>query len=196
MSSSLKILNRLIAKLENNLGTRAEPSLGQPPYALFKLLDIRIGFIRECWLHPDSQFLYCERVDIGEASPREIGSGLQQHVPLVGMHGPVLVAANLKPRRLAGFQSNGMLLAAEAEGKIELLRPPSAAPVGERLGLEAEFAPGITALLPLLNPKKKVLEACLPFLRTDAAGVVCFGEKKLVTSQGYVHTGLPHARVS
>lgn len=43
---------------------------------------------------------------------REIASGLQKFVPLDQMKGKVLVMANLKPRPLAGFNSNGMVVCA------------------------------------------------------------------------------------
>ena len=65
----------------------------------------------ECWKHPESEKLYCEKIDVcGEI--REIASGLQQLVPIEEMSGKVVVMANLKPRPLGGFMSNGMLVCA------------------------------------------------------------------------------------
>ena len=61
--------------------------------------------------HPESENLYCEKIDIGEENVREIGSGLQKHVSIDMMSGPVLVMSNLKARKLAGFMSNGMVMA-------------------------------------------------------------------------------------
>jgi tRNA-binding EMAP/Myf-like protein len=40
-------------------------------------MDMRVGKIMECWKHPDSQKLYCEKIDIGNGEIREIASGLQ-----------------------------------------------------------------------------------------------------------------------
>lgn len=68
----------------------------------FARLDIRVGNIVECWKHPDSDKLYCEKIDIGGGEIREIGSGLQKFVDLSEMKGLVLVLANLKPRKLGG----------------------------------------------------------------------------------------------
>jgi tRNA-binding EMAP/Myf-like protein len=72
-------------------------------------------------VHPSADRLYCESIDLGEpAGPREIASGLREHFPLEAMQNRrVVVAANLKPRPLAGFMSNGMVLCAtSAEGKV------------------------------------------------------------------------------
>jgi len=42
-------------------------------------VDIRVGKIVKAWPHPDSEKLWCEEVDIGEAKPRQIASGLRKH---------------------------------------------------------------------------------------------------------------------
>lgn len=56
---------------------------------------------------------------------REIASGLQKFVPLEQMKGKVIVMANLKPRPLAGFMSNGMVVCASNADHtvVELLIP-------------------------------------------------------------------------
>jgi len=98
---------------------------GQVTLADFAKLDIRIGKITECWKHPESEKLYCEKIDIGFET-REIGSGLQQFVTLEEMTtGLVCVLANLKTRKLAGFPSTGMVLCASNADHtaVELMRP-------------------------------------------------------------------------
>lgn len=45
-------------------------------------LDLRIGRIITAEKHPDADSLYVEQVDVGEASPRTVVSGLVKHVPL------------------------------------------------------------------------------------------------------------------
>lgn len=74
--------------------------------------------------HPDSENLYCEKINIGK-EVREIASGLQKYVPHENMKGKVLVMANLKPRPLAGFNSNGMVVCASNADHtaVELLIP-------------------------------------------------------------------------
>jgi len=52
--------------------------------------------------------------------------------------GQVIVLVNLKPRKLAGFNSHGMVLCASNEDhtKVELLRPADGSKVGERVTLD------------------------------------------------------------
>ena len=40
-------------------------------------MDMRVGKLIEVWNHPDSEKLYCEKIDIGEEEPRIILSGLR-----------------------------------------------------------------------------------------------------------------------
>lgn len=78
------------------------------------------------------------------------------------MTGKVIIMANLKPRPLAGFLSNGMVVCASTPDHtaVELLIPEGEN--GERLFLEGHeelFTQG--DIQPILNPKKKVLEKCV-----------------------------------
>jgi tRNA-binding EMAP/Myf-like protein len=80
--------------------------------------------------------LYVEQIDVGEAAPRTIVSGLVKYVPLEEMQQRlVLVLCNLKPRNMRGVKSHGMVLAASNEEHtvVEPLAPPPAAPPGERV---------------------------------------------------------------
>lgn len=45
-------------------------------------LDIRVGRILKAWRHEEADSLYVEEVDVGEAEPRTICSGLVKYVPL------------------------------------------------------------------------------------------------------------------
>jgi tRNA-binding EMAP/Myf-like protein len=63
-------------------------------------LDIRVGRIVEAWVHPESENLYCEKIDLGD-EVREIASGLQKYVDISDMSGLVCVAMNLKPKKVA-----------------------------------------------------------------------------------------------
>jgi tRNA-binding EMAP/Myf-like protein len=66
---------------------------------------------------------------------RHIASGLQGHYTADQLPGLVIVMANLKPRPLGGFDSNGMILCASDKGQttFDILRPEGF--VGERLYL-------------------------------------------------------------
>lgn len=74
----------------------------------------------QVWNHETADRLYCEEIDVGEVEPRAIASGLREHCTLEEMQGRlVLVVCNLRPARLAGFSSNGMVLAAKSsDGKV------------------------------------------------------------------------------
>ena len=89
----------------------------------------------DCWRHPESEKLYCEKVDFGDGEVRQIASGLQKLAPIEEMKGPCVALVNLKPAKMAGFESNGMILGAMKGDKVELLRPPAGAKPGERIQL-------------------------------------------------------------
>lgn len=79
------------------------------------------GKFDKVWNHEEAERLYCEEIDVGEETPRQIASGLREHVAREDMEGSlVLVVCNLKPAKLAGFVSNGMVLAAKGpDGKVK-----------------------------------------------------------------------------
>jgi methionine--tRNA ligase beta chain len=76
------------------------------------------------WNHPDSDKLYCEEIECGESQSRSVASGLRAHHTLDEMQDRLIcVVCNLKPAKLAGFVSEGMVLAAQgSDGKVELVR--------------------------------------------------------------------------
>ena len=65
--------------LEAEAPAAASPAQVDPPISS---LDIRVGRIVKCELHPDAESLYVEQIDVGEPEPRTIVSGLVKHVPL------------------------------------------------------------------------------------------------------------------
>lgn len=74
-------------------------------------LDIRVGKIVQVNRHPDADALYVEKIDLGESEPRTIVSGLANFVPLNEMENRlVAVLCNLKPSKLRGIESKGMVL--------------------------------------------------------------------------------------
>lgn len=74
-------------------------------------LDIRVGRVVEVSKHPDADTLYVERIDVGEAEPRTVVSGLAKFVPIEEMlNRSVVVLCNLKPAKMRGVESKGMVL--------------------------------------------------------------------------------------
>jgi len=99
-------------------------------------LNIVVGRINKVWPHESAEKLYCEEIDLGESSgPRTIASGLRAHLKESDMQGKlVIVLANLKPRKMQGFESQGMVMCATGgDGKVELMKVPDGAKVGERV---------------------------------------------------------------
>lgn len=145
-------------------------------------LDIRVGRMVKVWPHPEAEKLYCEEIDCGEeGGPRQIASGLRQfYADAAELEGRlVLVLANLKPRKLVGFASNGMVLCAsnEEHTEVKLVEPPANAKVGDRVifpGFPTEGLP----LTPAQVQKKKVFETLAPGLMTDGKGGCMFKEGK------------------
>jgi tRNA-binding EMAP/Myf-like protein len=74
------------------------------------MLDIRVGTIVEVQQHPDADGLYLESIDVGEPAPRQVISGLVKWVTLEAMRGRrVAVVCNLKPAKMRGIMSHGMV---------------------------------------------------------------------------------------
>ncbi|HIP13330.1 MAG TPA: methionine--tRNA ligase [Arcobacter sp.] len=88
--------------------------------------ELKIGTILEAVEVPKSKKLLKLQVDIGEEHPRQILAGIKEFYSaeeLVGTQ--ACVVANLKPAKLMGMLSEGMLLAAKDENGLSLLRPES-----------------------------------------------------------------------
>eukprot|EP00128_Syssomonas_multiformis_P014430 Colp12_sorted_trinity150504_noHs@18694 len=117
-------------------------------------LEMRVGHIVAAERHPDADSLYVLQVDCGADAQgvRTVISGLAGRVALESLPGRrVVVLCNLKPSKMRGIVSEGMLLAAsgtvgEAE-VVELLTPPEAAQVGELIGVQGFGAPEPDAVL-------------------------------------------------
>lgn len=90
-------------------------------YDDFDKMDMRVGLIEEASKHPDADKLLVFKVKIGNER-RTIVSGIKKWYnpeDLVGKK--VVVLANLKPRKIRGIESKGMILSAESEGDLSLL---------------------------------------------------------------------------
>ena len=155
----------------------------------FYKVDIRVSQFEKVWEHPESDKLYCEMINTGLEAPIQVASGLKKFIPIAEMSGQLLVIANMKPRKLAGFESQGMVLCGSTDDhtQVELLLPTTECKVGERVFLEGKedlTETWNTDRMPVLNPKKKELEAVLPLLLCDEEGYATLNGKKLTTQSG------------
>ncbi len=98
----------------------------------FANMDMRVGRIVDVQDHEGARKpIYKLRVDLGELGVRDIAAGIKDaYTKEQLMNKLVVVVVNLDPKDIAGFISNGMILAAEEGGRISLLEP------------DAELAPG------------------------------------------------------
>ncbi len=88
----------------------------------FAKIDIRIGTISECKAVEKSQKLYKLLVDIGADKPRQIVSGIAQYYTPEELLGKqICLIVNLKPAKLMGLISEGMILASKDENGLSLL---------------------------------------------------------------------------
>ncbi len=99
----------------------------------FKRLDIRTGVIKEVEQIPGSDKLYKLQVDMGD-HVRQIVTGLVEYYKAEEIMGKAIcVICNLKPAKIFGVDSNGMLLTAEGDGKLALLTTEREVPNGARI---------------------------------------------------------------
>jgi methionyl-tRNA synthetase len=106
--------------------------MNQISYEDFAKLEIKIGTILSVEVVPDADKLLRLMVDVGEAEPRQILSGIREFIAdpesLVGKQHPFLT--NLAPRTIRGLESQGMILAASADETFALLSPSTPLPPG------------------------------------------------------------------
>ncbi|MEA3359642.1 MAG: methionine--tRNA ligase [Thermodesulfobacteriota bacterium] len=98
----------------------------------FQRLDLRTGIIKEAKPVQGSEKLIELTVDIGEI--RTVVAGLANHYQIDELNGRhVIVLANLKPAKLMGIESQGMVLAAEDKSGVHLLIPDRESKPGSKI---------------------------------------------------------------
>lgn len=97
----------------------------------FTRVELKVGLVLEAERVPKSKKLIRLQVDLAEAAPRQIVAGIggrYEPEALVGRR--IVVVANLKPAKLMGVESRGMLLAASIDGEPAILSPDGDVPPG------------------------------------------------------------------
>ena len=100
----------------------------------FDKVQLQVGEVIACEEVPKSKKLLCSQVKIG-SEVRQIVSGIKAHYSPADMVGKkVVVVTNLKPAKLAGVESQGMILCAEdAEGNLSLVTTEKVVPHGAEI---------------------------------------------------------------
>ena len=98
----------------------------------FSKVDLRVAKIIAVKDHPEADKLYLMHVDLGKLGKRVIVAGMKQHYTIDEIKGKnIVIVANLKPAKIRGITSKGMLLAAEDGKVVSLLNPGDATPGSE-----------------------------------------------------------------
>jgi len=149
-------------------------------------INFLVGKVLECARHPESEKLLVEKIDVGEAVPRTICSGIADHYSPEALVGKlVVIVANLEPRKLKGISSEGMVLCAcnDGKSKVELIE----AAVGTQPGTRIIFPGHVGPPEPVLKKKLiKYWEEVAPDLKTDGNGIACYQGIPFKTEQGPV----------
>lgn len=118
-------------KTEEVTETAEESLLDIAEFAKVKLV---VGIVREAERVPKSKKLVRLMVDLGETEPRQLVAGIAgQYEPEALIGRRIVVVANLKPAKLMGVESRGMLLAASVDGAPFLLSPDGEVPPGTQV---------------------------------------------------------------
>ena len=116
---------------EDGIEIEAKPEI---TYDDFMKMQFQVGEIIACEEVKKSKKLLCSQVKIGN-QVKQIVSGIKQYYTAEEMVGKkVMVLVNLKPAKLAGVLSEGMLLCAEdADGNLALMTPEKTMPAGAEI---------------------------------------------------------------
>lgn len=101
---------------------KQEPAKEAITFEDFAKLELKVGTILSCEKHPKADRLLVEQIDLGNGDVRQIVSGIAAHFQpeeLVGRK--VVVVANLKPAKLRGVESQGMILCAADDQALDLI---------------------------------------------------------------------------
>ena len=126
-------------QVEEELEKEEEPVIDIEPkeeitFEDFGKMQFQVGEIIACEEVKKSKKLLCSQVKVG-SQVKQIVSGIKAHYPAEEMVGKkVMVLVNLKPAKLAGVLSEGMLLCAEdADGNLALMTPEKKMPAGAEI---------------------------------------------------------------
>lgn len=96
--------------------------MGEISFEEFSKIDLRVGFVKHAERIKGSKKLLRLIVDLGELGERQIIAGLGAWYEPGDLQGKyIVVVANLKPKRIFGQLSQGMLLAADDESGVPVL---------------------------------------------------------------------------
>ena len=103
-------------------------------YDLFSQIDLKVGKVLSAEKVENADKLLKLMIDLGEENPRQLVAGIaQQYIPESLIGRDVVVLTNLEPRTIRGVESQGMILAATADGAPVLLTLEKPVPPGSKI---------------------------------------------------------------
>ncbi|MEO0603625.1 MAG: methionine--tRNA ligase subunit beta, partial [Myxococcota bacterium] len=98
------------------------PDIDWIEFGDFTKVQLKVGHVVEAGAHPDADKLLVLKVDVGERRPRTICAGIKSKFAPEALVGrKVVVVVNLKPRKMRGIPSEGMILAAGDKEVVDLV---------------------------------------------------------------------------
>jgi len=138
-------------------------------------LSMKVGKIIECVKHPDADALYLEKIECGEAKPRQVISGLVKHIPIEQMQNrPVVILCNLKPAKMRGIMSEAMVMCASTPDKVEILTPPAGAAPGDMVTVPGFEGTPDELIKPTNKKVVSIFEQVAPELKTNGKMEACY----------------------
>jgi methionyl-tRNA synthetase len=103
---------------------------GPATFEDFAKLELRVGVVKSVEDHPGAERIYVLQVDLGTET-RQVLAGVRKELTREALLGRrVVIVANLAPRKIRGLVSEGMMLVAEADGKLEPITVGEGLPPG------------------------------------------------------------------
>ncbi|RDX01137.1 methionine--tRNA ligase [Listeria kieliensis] len=100
----------------------------------FDKLDLRVAEVKQVEKVKKADKLLCFQLDLGEGKLRQVLSGIAEfYAPEDLLGKKVIVVANLKPVKLRGLMSEGMILSGESNGKLQVIEAGSSLPNGAKV---------------------------------------------------------------
>ena len=126
-----------IEPVEKDLSEKADMADGKEdlvPFKEFQKLEFRVARVESADRVPGADRLLTLQVSLGDEQRQIVAGVAKQYQPesLVGRQ--IVVVANLEPATIRGVASEGMLLAASADGRVALLQPDADVPDGAEVG--------------------------------------------------------------
>lgn len=149
---------------------KKKPKKNPPAVEHVGRLDMRVGRIVEVQKAPDADTLFLTKIDIG-GDIRSIVAGLAKFIPEDNLlNQNVVVLCNIKPSKLRGHLSEGMIMCAKFGDVMEPLTPPSNAEPGDLVYCE-NFE-----RVPVESPrdKKKLFDPLATDLSTNSDLIACY----------------------